>query len=285
MRTDHSNFPVGRRGRLPLPGCWCAIAWAHEHLADAAIVGGQVGRTPAWVTAAALYANVNGERRVAGLVGYGINRTARTSLRCTRVSAYVRWISDNAMDNGSSTSAQIASSRSRPKMACSIPQDELPLGAVPSARRRLQRRQTGGSDLVSASTRSGYCCRAIGAHELTRNQGGDAGGHARPVTHRRTSTAMGVATCAGARLAAGRRSGRFGAATAGLPDQARPIGELVQMGLSGAAMFDPKGTVLQPAEVLRKKNVLVERGSFQPGLSRERRHDALGAASVRARSR
>jgi hypothetical protein len=40
--------------------------------------------------------------------------------------------------------------------------------------------------------------------------------------------------------------------------------KLVQMGLSGAAMFDPKGTVLQPAEVLRKKNVLVERGSFRP---------------------
>jgi hypothetical protein len=40
--------------------------------------------------------------------------------------------------------------------------------------------------------------------------------------------------------------------------------KLVQMGLSGAAMFDPKGTVLQPAETLYKKNVLVERGSFRP---------------------
>src|SRR5215207_9807406 len=40
--------------------------------------------------------------------------------------------------------------------------------------------------------------------------------------------------------------------------------KLVQMGLSGAAMFDPRGTVLQPAEVLYKKNVLVERGSFRP---------------------
>jgi hypothetical protein len=40
--------------------------------------------------------------------------------------------------------------------------------------------------------------------------------------------------------------------------------KLVQMGLSGAAMFDPSGTVLQPSEVLRKKNVLVERGSFRP---------------------
>jgi hypothetical protein len=40
--------------------------------------------------------------------------------------------------------------------------------------------------------------------------------------------------------------------------------KLVQLGLSGAAMFDPKGTVLQPAEILYKKNVLVERGSFRP---------------------
>ncbi len=40
--------------------------------------------------------------------------------------------------------------------------------------------------------------------------------------------------------------------------------KLVQVGLSGAAMFDPDGTVLQPSEVLRKKNVLVERGSFKP---------------------
>ncbi|HXU81196.1 MAG TPA: TonB-dependent receptor [Polyangia bacterium] len=40
--------------------------------------------------------------------------------------------------------------------------------------------------------------------------------------------------------------------------------KLVQLGLSGAAMFDPKGTVLQPSEVLYKKNVLVERGSFRP---------------------
>jgi hypothetical protein len=40
--------------------------------------------------------------------------------------------------------------------------------------------------------------------------------------------------------------------------------KLVQVGLSGAAMFDPQGTVLQPSEVLHKKNVLVERGSFKP---------------------
>jgi len=40
--------------------------------------------------------------------------------------------------------------------------------------------------------------------------------------------------------------------------------ELVQLGLSGVAMFAPDGTVLQPSEALRKKAVLVERGSFRP---------------------
>jgi hypothetical protein len=40
--------------------------------------------------------------------------------------------------------------------------------------------------------------------------------------------------------------------------------KLVQLGLSGAAMFGPNGQVMQPAEVLYKKPVLVERGSFRP---------------------
>lgn len=40
--------------------------------------------------------------------------------------------------------------------------------------------------------------------------------------------------------------------------------KLVQLGLSGAAMFGPKGEVLQPSEVLYKKAVLVQRGSFRP---------------------
>ncbi len=40
--------------------------------------------------------------------------------------------------------------------------------------------------------------------------------------------------------------------------------KLVQLGLSGAAMFGPKCEVLQPAEVFYKKAVLVERGSFRP---------------------
>ncbi len=39
---------------------------------------------------------------------------------------------------------------------------------------------------------------------------------------------------------------------------------LVQLGLSGAAMFGPAGEVLQPSEFLRKRPILVERGSFRP---------------------
>jgi hypothetical protein len=39
---------------------------------------------------------------------------------------------------------------------------------------------------------------------------------------------------------------------------------LVQLGLSSAAMFSAKGEVLQPSEVLHKKSILVERGSFRP---------------------
>lgn len=40
--------------------------------------------------------------------------------------------------------------------------------------------------------------------------------------------------------------------------------KLVQLGLSGAAMFGADRQVLQPSEVLRKKAILVERGSFRP---------------------
>jgi hypothetical protein len=40
--------------------------------------------------------------------------------------------------------------------------------------------------------------------------------------------------------------------------------KLVQVGLSGAAMFGPSGEVLQPSEVLHKRPILVERGSFRP---------------------
>src|ERR1700730_15532676 len=40
--------------------------------------------------------------------------------------------------------------------------------------------------------------------------------------------------------------------------------KLVQVGLSGAAMFGPSGEVLQPSEVLHKRPMLVERGSCRP---------------------
>jgi hypothetical protein len=39
---------------------------------------------------------------------------------------------------------------------------------------------------------------------------------------------------------------------------------LVQFGLTNAVMFDTHGEVLQPSEVLYKKAILVERGSFRP---------------------
>src|SRR6201996_5197304 len=39
---------------------------------------------------------------------------------------------------------------------------------------------------------------------------------------------------------------------------------LVQLGLSGVAMFGPDREVLQPSEALRKRAILVERGSFRP---------------------
>src|SRR5207244_12114298 len=39
---------------------------------------------------------------------------------------------------------------------------------------------------------------------------------------------------------------------------------LVQIGLSGAAMFGPNREVLQPSDMLHNKAVLVERGSFRP---------------------
>jgi hypothetical protein len=40
--------------------------------------------------------------------------------------------------------------------------------------------------------------------------------------------------------------------------------KLVQLGLTGAAMFGPDGEVMQPSEILYKRPVLVERGSFRP---------------------
>jgi hypothetical protein len=40
--------------------------------------------------------------------------------------------------------------------------------------------------------------------------------------------------------------------------------KLVQLGLTSAAMFSAAGEVLQPSEVLYKKPILIERGSFRP---------------------
>jgi hypothetical protein len=40
--------------------------------------------------------------------------------------------------------------------------------------------------------------------------------------------------------------------------------ELVRCGLTGAAMFGPDGGVLLPSDVLYKRSVLIERGSFRP---------------------
>jgi hypothetical protein len=40
--------------------------------------------------------------------------------------------------------------------------------------------------------------------------------------------------------------------------------KLVEYGLTNAVMFGPQGEVLQPSEVLHKKSILVERGSFRP---------------------
>src|SRR5205807_3370028 len=40
--------------------------------------------------------------------------------------------------------------------------------------------------------------------------------------------------------------------------------KLVQIGISGAAMFGPNREVLQPSDMLHNKAALVERGSFSP---------------------
>jgi hypothetical protein len=40
--------------------------------------------------------------------------------------------------------------------------------------------------------------------------------------------------------------------------------KLVEYGLTNAVLFNPDGAVLQPSEVLHKKSIVVERGSFRP---------------------
>ncbi len=54
-----------------------------------------------------------------------------------------------------------------------------------------------------------------------------------------------------------------GPAFAGYDDRVMAL-HLVELGLTNAVLFGPQGEVLQPAEVLYKKAVLLERGSFRP---------------------
>jgi hypothetical protein len=54
-----------------------------------------------------------------------------------------------------------------------------------------------------------------------------------------------------------------GPAFAGIDNRLMSL-QLVEQGLTDAAMFTSAGDVVQPAEVLHKKPVLVERGSFRP---------------------
>jgi len=54
-----------------------------------------------------------------------------------------------------------------------------------------------------------------------------------------------------------------GAAFEGVDNRVLSL-RLVQLGLTGAAMFSADGTVLQPSQVLRKRNLLVQRGRFRP---------------------
>ena len=57
--------------------------------------------------------------------------------------------------------------------------------------------------------------------------------------------------------------------------------ELVRQGLSNAAMFTADGEVVQPAEVLYKKPILVERGVSSRDKSHTR-HARMRAGAVRA---
>ncbi len=54
-----------------------------------------------------------------------------------------------------------------------------------------------------------------------------------------------------------------GPAFAGIDNRVMSL-HLVQLGLTGAAMFSADGSALQPSEVLRKRPLLVERGRFRP---------------------
>lgn len=54
-----------------------------------------------------------------------------------------------------------------------------------------------------------------------------------------------------------------GPAFAGVDNRVMTL-RLVQLGLTGAAMFGPDGSVLQPSAALRKKPIVIERGRFRP---------------------
>jgi len=54
-----------------------------------------------------------------------------------------------------------------------------------------------------------------------------------------------------------------GPAFSGYDDRVMAL-HLVQLGLTNAVLFGPQGEVLQPSEVLYKKAILLERGSFRP---------------------
>lgn len=54
-----------------------------------------------------------------------------------------------------------------------------------------------------------------------------------------------------------------GPAFAGVDNRVLTL-RLVQVGLTGAAMFAADGRVLQPCEALRKRPLLVQRGRFRP---------------------
>jgi hypothetical protein len=77
-----------------------------------------------------------------------------------------------------------------------------------------------------------------------------------------------------------------GPAFAGLDNRLLSL-QLVERGLTDAAMFTASGEVVQPSEVLYKRPILVERGSFRPATNLtldllERAHDQfLEEPSVR----
>ena len=56
--------------------------------------------------------------------------------------------------------------------------------------------------------------------------------------------------------------------------------QLVERGLTDAAMFTASGEVVQPSEVLHKKPILVERGSFRPATKAHARPAPPGAGAV-----